>query len=373
MSVRRLIAEMDTGTVNVTEFCVRHGLGRSQFYEIRRQFAAGGESALVPGSRAPLHVANKTPAAVEDTIVSLRKELVDSGLDAGAATIRWHLDHQGVEVPSVSTIYRILVRRGFVVSNPKKKPKTPRSFAAERANAVWQIDGTFWALTETLVVKIINIIDDCSRTNIASRVHDGETFDAAWDAVTTGAQTWGLPERILSDNGSAFKALNTAMGQIGIGYGHSTPYHPQTCGKVERFHQTQKNWLAKQPCAKSKEELQNQLDRFSQIYNNERPHNGIGRCIPSDVWHQTPKSGPVNSPLTERPTEIKRGIINKRSVIWGASKSITLPRGYAGEPFTLIVTNTTAHVFVNGELVRNLELDPHQRDHPFHPRTGRPN
>ena len=87
MSLRRLIAELDTSTVNVTEFCRQHGISTWFFWELRRRFAAEGEAGLEPRSRAAHRVANKTPASVEDLIVAKRKELTDAGLDAGAGSI----------------------------------------------------------------------------------------------------------------------------------------------------------------------------------------------------------------------------------------------------------------------------------------------
>src|SRR3970040_2412854 len=91
MSVRRLIVEVELDGLNVTEFCRQHGISTWFFYQLRRRYAAEGEAGLEPRSRAPKTVANRTPVWVEDLIVDLRKELNDSGLDAGAATIWSHL------------------------------------------------------------------------------------------------------------------------------------------------------------------------------------------------------------------------------------------------------------------------------------------
>ncbi|HVR88522.1 MAG TPA: integrase core domain-containing protein, partial [Candidatus Limnocylindria bacterium] len=79
---------------------------------------------------------------------------------------------------------------------------------------------------------------------------------------------------------------------------HSRPYHPQTCGKVERFHQTQKKYLAKQPAARSLEALQAQLDRFASSYNTERPHRALGRRTPQEVFEAKLKARPDAAPET---------------------------------------------------------------------------
>ena len=133
MSVRRAIVEVDASTVNVSEFCRLHGVSRWTFYEVRARHAAEGEAALEPRSRAPLRVANRTGADVEDLVVAARKRLADDGLDCGAATIRFHLLAAGVRSPSESTVWRILTRRGFVTPEPRKRPRPPvRRFAADR-------------------------------------------------------------------------------------------------------------------------------------------------------------------------------------------------------------------------------------------------
>ena len=96
MSVRRLVAMMDVAGVNVSEFCELHGMSRQSFYAIRRRYRAEGEAGLELRSRAPIRVANKTPADIEDEIVKIRKELDEGGLDAGPLTIHWHLTESGV-------------------------------------------------------------------------------------------------------------------------------------------------------------------------------------------------------------------------------------------------------------------------------------
>ncbi len=150
MSIRRTIAEADLSTLNVAAFCRVHGISRDRFYEIRKRFDAEGDAGLEPRSRAPRVVANRTLSDVEDVIVRLRKELIELGVDAGAATIAFHLPAElgdGVLLPSESTIWRVLTRRGFIVADPSKAPKRPaRSFSANRANECWQIDDTEWFL-----------------------------------------------------------------------------------------------------------------------------------------------------------------------------------------------------------------------------------
>jgi transposase len=98
--------------------------GRSKSWVQRHValYRAGGEEALIPAKRGPKVPANLIPSVLEDAIVAQRKRLAEDGLDAGARTIRWHLTHDGVVAPSLSTIHRVLRRRGFVVPQPQKRP-----------------------------------------------------------------------------------------------------------------------------------------------------------------------------------------------------------------------------------------------------------
>jgi Integrase core domain/Homeodomain-like domain len=295
MSLRRLIVEVDTEELNVRQFCAQHGISTWFFYDLRRRFVAGGWSAIEPRSRAPRRVANRTSDAVEDAIVALRKELTERGLDAGPATIAFHLVACGIEpTPSDSTIWRVLARRGFITADPSKAPKrAAQRFAAARANECWQVDDTAWELADGMVVKIINVVDDCTRVAPACLGVSTATAAAIFEGLTRGAERWGWPERVLWDNARAHHAVSDTLRTLGITIGHSRPYHPQTCGKVERFHQTQHRYLAAQDPAEDLEHLQTQLERFRDLYNYQRP---IRRCAAASP----PTCGPPHPKADQR-------------------------------------------------------------------------
>ena len=378
MSVKRAIVEVDVATLNVTEFCRAHGISTWLFYDVRRRFAVEGDSALVPRSRAPKRVANKTSVEVQDRIVLLRKELAEDGWDHGPATIRFHLQQRDGQSPSEATIWRVLRDRGFIVPEPNKRPKhTSRRFSAERANECWQIDATKWQLPNGRWVEIINVIDDCTRLLVASKAVATCTTANSWDTLCHGAARWGWPERVLSDNGTAFRGkghggLIPALGALGIRDGHSRPYHPQTCGKVERFHQTLKQHLDRQPATDALAELQHQLDRFTDYYNHRRPHRAIGRRFPAVVWADTPRSGPASHAINA-PTSTHRLVVGKDGTI-GVGKRIRISLGaaYRQQTAHLVITGINAHVFIDGRLIRQLEINPNQRMQPIYARPGHP-
>ncbi|HZX54447.1 MAG TPA: IS481 family transposase [Ilumatobacteraceae bacterium] len=370
MSVRRAIVEADVSTLNVSEFCRLHDVSTWFFYQLRRRYALGGEAALEPLSRAPKRVANKTLLDVAERVVALRKELGDDGLDNGPATIRFHLQRRHATSPSEATIWRLLRDRGFIVPEPRKRPAhTPQRFSAERANECWQIDATKWSLTETPMIEIIDVVDDCSRTLIASVAVPTCTTANAWSTLCCGADEWGWPERVLSDNGTPFRGqgqggMLPALAALGIRDGHSRPYHPQTCGKVERFHQTLKLHLSHQQPATTLAELQTQLDRFRDIYNHHRPHRAIGRRFPADVWATTPRSGPAKHPLGT-PTKTSTTRVGSDGRISIANRTrITVGTPYKHQTAITVITGSHAHVFIDGRLIRQLTLNPNTRNHP---------
>jgi len=373
MSVRRLIIEIDVREVNVAKFCRMHGVSTWFFWDLRRRYQVEGDVVLEPKSRAPKTVANRTPAAMEDEIVAERKRLAEAGLDNGSASIGFYLRGRLDGVPSEAAIWRILHRRGFIVADPSKTPKCALgSFAAARANECWQVDDTGWSLADGTPVKIINILDDCTRTAIASRAVMSCTVETAFAAFTVGAQTWGWPERFLSDNAKAFRyGLSDALAVVGVSAGHSRPYHPQTCGKVERFHQTLKLYLAACDPAATVVELQTQLDAFSELYNSHRPHRSLDRRFPADVWHATPKSGPASTPLGT-PTRISRRIVRNGTARAGNRYAISIGAVHNTKIATTIITGDRCHVFVDGRVARTLTLDTTRYAQTLYNRPGRP-
>lgn len=370
MSVKRLIVSIDPGSLNVTEFCASHGISRWYFYDLRRRYLLEGDSCLELKSRAPKRVQNKTPIQIEDRIVELRKALDDQGLDAGPGSIRDRLvlEPGAVAVPSESTIWRILSRRGFITPEPKKRPRpAPLRFERTRANELWQIDGTLRSLANGSTVKVINIIDDASRVAVSSQAHDEETYVAAWQTVCSGGETWGLPEELISDNGTGLVALKDSLAAIGVKKTESRPRHPQTCGKVERFHQTMHKWLDAQPPSHDLDQLQTLLDTFTAIYNTQRPHRAIGRSTPADRFETLPKSGPATQPLTTQ-SRVHCCVADQQGrVTAGKRIRIALGTQHANQPAVTIINNHIAHTFINGQHVRQTQLNPNQNRYPHKP------
>jgi len=351
------------------------GVSPRWVYELCRRFDAEGEAGLEPRSRRPRGSPDRTPAELEDEIVELRKELSDLGFDAGAHTIRVHLArrHGEAPVPSVATIWRILSRRGFVTPQPHKRPRSSFvRFQAEMPNERWQADITHWKLFDGTEVEILNVIDDHSRLLVAS---DARMIFRAADVVAsfhTAAGAHGFPASLLTDNGAVFTAaprggrcaLELECARLGIRVVHSRPYHPQTCGKVERFHQTLKRFLAKQDAADSLEELQAQLDRFGDYYNTVRPHRAIGRRTPAEAFVARPTATPsiASLPVPGR-FRLRKDKVDITGVVTLRHNSrlhhVGIGRRLVGTRVLVLVDGLEVRVITeDGELLRSFTLDP---------------
>jgi transposase InsO family protein len=361
-----------------------YGLSRRWVHELVGRYQREGDAGLEPRSRAPRSNPLQVSAKTEQRVVELRKQLTDVGLDAGAHTIAWHLDQQGVEPPSPATIWRILVRRGFVTPEPRKRPKSATiRFEADQPNERWQADTTHWPLADGTDVEIFNILDDHSRLAITSTART--TFKAAdiVEAFDHAFITYGAPTAILTDNAAVFTGTPRGHGQVAlekrcaaldIRLHHSRAYHPQTCGKVERFHQTLKRWLAAHDPTTNLTELQTLLDTFIHIYNTARPHRALGRTTPITAYTARPKALPAATPLNTTHHRVRHDIVNNGTVTLRHNSRlhhIGIGKAHSGTPVLILAVDLDIRIIDadTGELLRRLTLDP-TRD--YQPRGIKP-
>jgi transposase InsO family protein len=277
--------------------------------------------------------------------------------------------------PSVATIWRILSRRGFVTPQPHKRPRSSwRRFEADLPNEVWQADITHWPLTNGSDAEILNIVDDHSRLmagSTARRVFKATDIVAG---LHTAMARHGRPERMLTDNGAVFTGLYRGRGWValereltalGIGLSHCRPYHPQTCGKVERLHQTLKKWLIRQDPAATITGLQAQLDAFTVYYNTQRPHRAIGRRTPADAWNARPRAIPTRQGIhISEHFRVRRDRVDADGKLTLRHNSrlhhIGIGRRWAGTKVLILARDLELRIITQdgGELIRELTLDP---------------
>jgi hypothetical protein len=222
-------------------------------------------------------------------------------------------------------------------------------------------------------VEILNMIDDHSRLFLASQAFSTVKAVDVVEVFHKTAGLHGLPASLLSDNGAVFTGfyrkgkvlLETELERLGIDFKNSRPYHPQTCGKIERLHQTLKRYLARQQSARTLTELQQQLDAFAHYYNDIRPHRALSGATPLQAYSARIKARPANqttAPATH--FRVRQDKVDKDGRVTLRHESrlhhIGIGRAHKGRPIKLLIADRNIRIIdpETGELLRALTLDP---------------
>jgi transposase InsO family protein len=308
---------------------------------------------------------------VRDRIVQLRTVLTAAGTDAGPVTIAWHLGREGLTAPSTSTIRRILHTAGLIVPEPRKRPRSSYiRFEAAQPNETWQSDFTHWRLHDGTDIEILNWLDDHSRLLLSCTVHRPVTGKHVVDTFLGTIDAYGPPASTLTDNGRVYTArhgggrneFEYVLAALNIRQKNGAPNHPQTQGKIERFHQTLKRWLAARPRAATITELQTQLDTFREHYNTARPHRARG-TTPATAYAATPKAVPAgHDDRTHYRVRHDHVDTNGKISFRRAGRMHHLGIGvtHRGAPVLLIADDTTVTVVHHhtGEIIATNTIDP---------------
>jgi transposase InsO family protein len=376
----------------VAEVVASYAVSRSWVYELLARYRAEGDAAFEPHSRRPHTSPNATAPEHVDLVLRLRKQLLEAGHDAGPDTLVWHLAQHHAVTVSRATVHRILTRHGAITPQPKKKPKSSYTrFEAAMPNECWQSDFTHYPLTDTTAfpkgIEIITWLDDCTRYALHVSAHRAITTPIVTDTFRKAAGQHGIPASTLTDNGMVYTVRLAGIGRRGGRNGfeqqlrtwnviqkNSRPNHPTTCGKVERFQQTMKNWLRTQPDQPATiAELQALLDRFRTEYNQRRPHRSLPhRATPAALYDTLPKALPGPSRDTDTHDRIRHDIVDKSGTVTlriaGQLRHIGIGRTHNRTHVILLIQDLDVRVInaITGELLRELTIDT-TRD--YQPRT----
>jgi putative transposase len=371
---------------NVERFCRDLGVTTRTFYRHRARIEAEGQ--WVERSRRP----HTSPAQVEPELDAwVCKLRADLGIDNGADFIRLALQRihaqtsPSWQVPARSTINRVLRRHNLLEVNPKKRPRSSwRRFSFARPRDCYQIDATELKLADGSKAVAFDVLDDATRTLVGCHAAPAETASAAVAAITKAVKAYGAPAIVLSDNGAAFthrlinptaapSRFTRAVTAFGARLIHSSPYHPQTCGKVERHHQTLKKWLKPQPPPANLRALQRLLDTYRDYYNNHRPHSALpARATPQQAWTTAPThGGPGHLPIQTDAT-VHISPVSDTGTIHVGTHRIGVGRAYHGLTLTTIRDGNHATTYnADGQPIGHAHLEPgktyvplnHHQDH----------
>ena len=387
VSKRRLVITAVLAGQSQSEVARTYGVSQGWISRLISRYRAEGEAAFEPRSRRPHTSPRGTPPEVVELVVRLRKELAGAGHDAGPETLVWHLSHHHHVRISAATVSRILTRQGLVTPEPRKRPKSSYlRFAAEQPNETWQSDFTHYRLADGRDIEVLTWLDDHARYALSVTAHHHVTGPIVLATFRAACDTYGVPASTLTDNGMVFttrlsggkggrNGLEHELRHLGVVQKNSRPNHPTTCGKVERFQQTLKNWLRAQPLQPTTlTELQRLIDVFVNSYNEQRPHRSLPhRATPATAYRARPKAT-AGDRATDAHARVRTDRLDAGGKVTlrhaGRLHSIPVGRTHARTHVLLLVEDLHIRIIdaATGELLRELTLDPTKRYQPL----GRP-
>ena len=283
---RKGFAEAAKHSGNFSALCRAYGVTRKTGYKWVKRYEEG--ESLTDRSREPHSIPHRTPPEIEAAILRVRAE--NPGW--GAKTIKRVLENEGVTgLPSARTVNTVLNRCGCIEEEESRKRKAFQRFEKDACNEMWQTDfkGEF-KTKDGKYCYPLDILDDHSRFAIriaASDTTAGVVIPCFRDAFAE----YGLPRAILSDNGAQFAGFRNGYTQfekwlmcLDILPVHGRIKHPQTQGKIERFHRTMKSELLKYREFEDASHAHDAFQEWREKYNFQRPHEALGMRRPGDVY-----------------------------------------------------------------------------------------
>lgn len=298
LSVRKTLAELD--------------INRGTFYEWYRRYREGGYDGLAGRKSSPKKFWNRIPDQVKQQVVAAALEHPEKS----PRELAWHITDTQEYFISESSVYRtlkaydLITSPAYIVLQASDKFKHPTI----RVNELWQTDFTYFKVVGWGWYYLSTVMDDYSRYIISWKLFGSMTADDVKQTLDLAVAMTGVDKvhvrhrpRLLSDNGSCYISgeLQKYLEDHSIGHVRGAPYHPQTQGKIERYHRTMKN-LIKLQHYYLPGELEYEIGRFVEYYNNQRYHESLDNLTPADVYY-----GRNEEILTKR-QEIKIRTLNQR-------------------------------------------------------------
>lgn len=325
---------------NMRELCRRFGVSPSTGYKWMRRFSDGGAAAMVDQPRRPHHSPQRTPLGVEQVVLAVR----DAHPAWGARKLRaWLLARGHEHLPSPSTITAILQRQGRTDPVEGRKHKTWQRFERQAPNQLWQMDFKGHFPLSTGRCHPLTVLDDHSRFALGLEACPDETAKTVQQRLTTIFRCYGLPDRMVMDNGSPwgsdedhhYTRLTVWLLRLGIAVSHGRPYHPQTQGKDERFPRTLKAEVLQGRIFADLTQYQRTFDPWRTLYNLERPHEALEMAVPASRYQVSSRSFPETLPPVEYGPDdlVRRAGDRGRISVFG--RNFKVGRAFKGLPVAL--------------------------------------
>lgn len=317
--------------------CRRFGISPTTAYKWLTRYAAAGPAGLADRSRRPHHAPQRTAATLEAAVLQLRIQHPTWG----GRKLHARLQALGTPtVPAPSTITAILRRAGWLPPAATAPKRAWQRFEHPTPNALWQMDFKGHFALPHGRCHPLTVLDDCSRFALCLHACPNEQGATVQAHLTQTFRRYGLPARMLMDNGppwsvpftlSPFTPLTVWLLRLGIALSHARPAHPQTLGKDERFHRTLKAELLQHRAFRDLAHCQQQFDHWRDHYNLARPHDALALAVPATRYAPSPRPFPeALPPIDYAPGEPVRivqgkGEISYRGRLFKVTKAL---RGY---------------------------------------------
>jgi len=317
-----IIRTVEESDLSVKRTLDELGVPKSTFYDWYRRFVDDGYDGLKNRSKGPKRFWNKIPDEIKKDVVDIALEQTDKS----PRELAWYITDTEKYFISETSVYRILKSHdlitspNYIVMSAADKFKHP----TRRINELWQTDFTYFKIIGWGWYYLSTVLDDFSRYILAWRVFTSmnafdvqETLDVALAKTNLEKVKVRHRPRLLSDNGPCYlsKELKKYLKDNQMDHTRGAPYHPQTQGKIERYHRTMKN-VVKLEHYYMPGELENAIAQFVDHYNNDRYHESLDNCTPADVYF-----GRYKQILTER-QKIKQQTLQMRYAQNMGSKQI---------------------------------------------------
>lgn len=366
MSQRTAIIERAKAQdANISALSQEYGVSRKTVYKWLKREEEGGKSGLEDQSRRPKHSPRQTKANIEGQVLAVR----EAHPAWGGRKIRRVLQNQGVaEVPAASTITAILQRNQLIDPVESLKHQPTQHFEREQPNELWQMDFKgFFALEKGGYCHPLTVIDDHSRFLVGLKACPDQTFKTVQSQLTVIFKQFGLPERMLMDNGSPWgndwithhTILTAWLLRLEIAVSHGRPYHPQTQGKDERLNRTLKDEVISRHVMNDLPESQAIFDDWWHSYNYERPHEALNLSTPASRYTASARPFPdLLPPITYEPEdEIRK--VDIAGKIYFHNRSFRVGKAFRHQPVAIRPAETDDHfdVFFCKQKVAQIRLD----------------
>lgn len=351
------------GKPNIRRLCGRFGVSRTAAYRLLARYAVEGEAALSERSRRPRRSPTRTPDAVVAAVLALRDET-----HWGAHKIAYVLERDGggQRPPHRSTVNRILKRNGRITVEASEAATPFTRFEHPEPNDLLQMDFMGPFRTGQGACHSLTVLDDHSRFSLCLAACTNQQSQTVMAHLRAMFERYGLPYRMTMDNGSPWAdtgrteltRLAVWIIRLGVRISHSRPYHPQTQGKDERFHQTVQRELTNHRYFRTLPEVQRAFDRFRDRYNLIRPHESLGMAVPASRYRISDRSMPSELPPIEYPPGDIVRKVTASATIQFRGRLIRVGKACRGLTVGIRPTTTDGlfEVFLCGHKVRDIDL-----------------